>query len=275
MAKAARTIKKAVAGRRAVLLRPHLSYRSGFLSILTGLPSVTFEESNLSTFSSARVVRPYFFHETMRISALMGPLLENGEALPEMRRPYLPEKPLTESLEKALNIADGQPLIGLAPGSVWATKRYPSLLFAESAKLILQQNPNAYLVLLGAPSDLNAAKEIMARSDTPERIINTIGETRMQDLQGLIPRLRVLLCNDSAPIHYASAFNIPTVAIFGATIPEQGFGPLAANSSVLQQSSLQCRPCGDHGHKSCPLGHFQCMRAIEPAEAARAVQACF
>ena len=53
--------------------------------------------------------------------------------------------------------------------------------------------------------------------------------------------------------------NAPTAAIFCSTIPEFGFGPLSDNSQIIQVSEkLDCRPCGLHGKKACPQGHFKC-----------------
>jgi heptosyltransferase-2 len=65
--------------------------------------------------------------------------------------------------------------------------------------------------------------------------------------------------NDSAPMHFASAMNAPTTAFFCSTIPEFGFGPLSEFSRIVEASEeLACRPCGLHGKKACPLGHFKC-----------------
>ena len=85
--------------------------------------------------------------------------------------------------------------------------------------------------------------------------------TALEDLPGLFKRCRLLVSNDSSPIHFASAVNLPTVAIFGATIPEMGFGPTADQSSSIG-ISLDCRPCSDHGPMVCPLGHFRCMKEL-------------
>jgi heptosyltransferase-2 len=70
--------------------------------------------------------------------------------------------------------------------------------------------------------------------------------------------------NDSAPLHLASAVNANVAAIFCSTIPGFGFGPLSQNSVVIEtQQKLPCRPCGLHGKKQCPEGHFNCAETIE------------
>ena len=70
--------------------------------------------------------------------------------------------------------------------------------------------------------------------------------------------------NDSAPMHLASSVNAKTTAIFCSTVPEFGFGPLSDLSQVVEiKEKLKCRPCGLHGKKACPEGHFKCGFEIE------------
>ena len=65
--------------------------------------------------------------------------------------------------------------------------------------------------------------------------------------------------NDSAPLHFASAMNAPVTAIYCSTIPAFGFGPLSDISHIAEiDYKLDCRPCGLHGFKACPKGHFKC-----------------
>ena len=84
----------------------------------------------------------------------------------------------------------------------------------------------------------------------------------------LIGRARLLVTNDSAPQHLASAMGTPTLTIFGPTVPEFGFGPLAPGSASLGVADLACRPCDSHGPQRCPLGHWRCMTEQAPAAVA-------
>ncbi len=54
------------------------------------------------------------------------------------------------------------------------------------------------------------------------------------------------------------------VTIFGPTVPAFGFTPFGAGSRVAEREGLECRPCDKHGPQRCPLGHFRCMRELEP-----------
>ena len=58
---------------------------------------------------------------------------------------------------------------------------------------------------------------------------------------------------------------VPTVAIFGPTTKELGFFPYGAGHIVVERN-MECRPCGLHGAKECPLGHFRCMKDISAEE---------
>ena len=61
-----------------------------------------------------------------------------------------------------------------------------------------------------------------------------------------------------------SAMNAATTAIFCSTVPSFGFGPLSDNSKIIEtEIQLDCRPCGLHGYKACPKGHFKCAYSID------------
>ena len=70
--------------------------------------------------------------------------------------------------------------------------------------------------------------------------------------------------NDSAPMHLASAVNAPVCVIYCSTVPHFGFGPLSDISNIVEvKENLDCRPCGLHGHRACPKGHFKCAQQID------------
>jgi heptosyltransferase-2 len=70
--------------------------------------------------------------------------------------------------------------------------------------------------------------------------------------------------NDSGPLHLASAMNAPVTAFFCSTIPDFGFGPRSEDQQIIEvDEPLSCRPCGSHGFKACPKGHFNCGNLIK------------
>jgi heptosyltransferase-2 len=145
-------------------------------------------------------------------------------------------------------------LVALAPGSVWATKRWPG--FPALAKSLA---PNGRIVVIGGDADRDVAAAIL--EGTPDAI-DTTGRLSLLGSAALIRRAAVLVTNDSLPQHLASAMGTRTVTIFGPTIPGFGFGPLAPGSVSVGHASLTCRPCHPHGPAVCPLGHHLCMRDL-------------
>ena len=240
------------------------SMRSGALGIAAGISSrVGFETSAGKLLYTKRV--PYFEneHHASRLLRLAGG--DESSASPPQPRLY-PGEAERAAVDRLLRDSgwSGEPLIALAPGSVWATKRWP--YYSELAG---EGELNARIAIIGSTADaeLAAAIERVAGS----RTIDATGKLSLLASAELIGRATVLVTNDSAPLHLASAMGTPTVAVFGPTVLEFGFGPLAARSIVLGVTSLACRPCDRHGPQRCPLGHWRCMREITPRQVADAV----
>lgn len=158
----------------------------------------------------------------------------------------------------------GAPLVALAPGSVWATKRWP--FYPELAALLAGE---ARIVVVGSAADAPLARAIAAR--VPDAIDAT-GALSLLASAELLRRAAALVTNDSAPLHLASAVGTPTVAVFGPTVPDFGFAPLASRAAVVGQELLSCRPCSAHGPQRCPLGHWRCMRRTAPDRVATLVR---
>lgn len=159
---------------------------------------------------------------------------------------------------------DPRPLIAFAPGSVWATKRWP--YYPELARALAAV---ARPVVVGSADDRELAAAIAAAAPGT---IDATGQLSLLASAELIGRARLLVTNDSAPQHLASAMGTPTVSVFGPTVPEFGFGPLAPHSIVVGHPALDCRPCDKHGPATCPLGHWKCMRELSAGDVAARVR---
>jgi ADP-heptose:LPS heptosyltransferase len=96
-------------------------------------------------------------------------------------------------------------------------------------------------------------------------IIDKTGKTSLRNLFDTISSCEYAVSTDSGPLHAAYALNKPTVALFGSTTRHFGFYPDFRNVSVLEDNSLECRPCHIHGLDSCPRHHFQCMHSLLPS----------
>ena len=92
---------------------------------------------------------------------------------------------------------------------------------------------------------------------------NLCGKLSYLQSAALMARADMNYANDSAPLHFASAMDAPVTAVYCSTVPAFGFGPLRPNARVVEiKERLYCRPCGLHGHKACPEGHFRCALEI-------------
>jgi len=153
-----------------------------------------------------------------------------------------------------------RPFVALAPGSAWGTKRWP--FYPE---LAVKLAPQFNIVVVGGNADLETGDAIV--SQLPKGCAgNAAGKLGILASAALIGRATMLVTNDSAPQHLASAMGTPTVGIFGPTVPEFGFGPLAPGSATAGVDGLACRPCDRHGPPQCPLGHWRCMREVSSDE---------
>lgn len=147
----------------------------------------------------------------------------------------------------------------MAPASVWFTKQLPESKWVE---LIRKRSEEGQIYLLGGPGDKELCDRIIDNSGV-ENAVNLAGQLNLLESAGLMRDARMNYVNDSGPLHLASAVNAPVTAYFCSTIPEFGFGPLSDSSKVVQvNEDLDCRPCGIHGFKSCPKGHFKCGNDI-------------
>jgi heptosyltransferase II len=236
------------------------SWRSAVLVLLAGIPNrIGFSTSAGRLLYTKRVAYRDDLHHAARLLMLARP---NGrEPTPAELQPSLApgdaERAEVDAVLRDGGVRADEPLIGVAPGSVWGTKRWPYYpeLAAELAR-------DARVVVIGSDGDTALASEIVAAAP---RALDATGRLSLLGSAELNGRCRVLVTNDSAPMHLASAMGTPTVALFGPTVPDFGFGPLAPRASVVGHDTLPCRPCDRHGPQRCPLGHHRCMRELAPS----------
>jgi heptosyltransferase-2 len=156
----------------------------------------------------------------------------------------------------------GRPLLALAPGARWPTKRWPVERFAAVAQE-LAHTRDAAVVILGGPDDVPLAQELCHRLSVP--VLNSTGTLSLMQTAALLQQCRLLLSNDSGLMHMATALKVPVVAIFGPTVQEFGFYPFQARAQVVS-TVLACRPCSTKGSVRCPRGHHHCMQQVTSAQ---------
>ena len=162
----------------------------------------------------------------------------------------LPVPSLTLDPEKTRDTAARFGISGaytvFCPGAEYGpAKRWP--YFRE---LSLQMK--SQVVLLGSPSDRSEAERIPGT--------NLVGQTTLDEAIDLIAGAEAVVTNDSGLMHVAAATGTPQVSLFGSSSPEHT-PPMSAAARVLWLK-IECSPCYE---RTCPLGHFRCMKEISVA----------
>lgn len=190
-------------------------------------------------------------HEVDRNQALIADFTDHQACKPRLY-PQAPDYALVKAYQS-------KDYVCVAPASVWFTKQFPAHKWIE----FLQKLPTNYVVyLLGAPSDKDLCESILKANPQLE-IYNLAGQFNFLQSVALQEKAAMNYVNDSAPMHFASSVNAPVAAIYCSTIPAFGFGPLSDESHIVEVAEdLECRPCGLHGFKACPKGHFKCAEDI-------------
>ena len=261
-----RAVKHAISplrlcAKQTIVIKPHLSLRSALLAKYLGFRTITFSDSALAWLATQRVKRNDSLHITTRIAALLAPL---GIAASDIAaaKPHLAAGQPSAHIPHTLCDFAGT-LIALAPGSQWGTKMWPIANYRTLLAMLFAQMPEVGVVLLGNAKEIYLGKTLDAKFSQQKNYWNLIGKTSLDDLLYLIPKSKLIVTNDNAIAHYASAFNVATVMIFGPTVPAFGFTPLADRHAIVETpQALPCRPCCSHGPKRCPRKHFLCMRSI-------------
>ncbi len=154
----------------------------------------------------------------------------------------------------------GYKFVTMTPSSVWFTKKYPEEKWVELMDSI---DPEMNIYLLGGPDNVQECIRLASVSTHPG-ITVLAGKLGFLQSAALMRHAVMNYTNDSAPLHFASAVNAPVTAIFCSTIPGFGYTPLSDRSFIIEtRQPVDCRPCGTHGYKKCPLGHFNCARTIQ------------
>lgn len=190
----------------------------------------------------------------------------------------------------------------LAVGSVWKTKKYLVEHWVDVVYQFLTKHPNFYCVLTGSQADAADIEEFISLfikktssyEDMPSHgstlssrgstagsinnlIINAANLFSLFEFGLFTSYAKFVLSNDSSPVHFASAFNIPVLTIFGPTIPEFGFAPTSTNNVIISYADekgdrLPCQPCSIHGKNVCPQGHFKCMKELSPQTVVKGIE---
>jgi heptosyltransferase II len=246
-----------------VALVPHRSLRSALLARMSRISTrVGFATSAGRLLMSHLVPYDSGAHEVVRNVSLLRPV--SGRIFPPELPRLFPSSHDAAAVDSFLQEAaaahpECRPdrLIAVAPGSIWATKRWP---VEKYAALIRALHAEGWCVVcVGSKEDAPLCTGLVEQAGAG---VQAAGRLTLLQSTELLRRCRVLVSNDSAPMHLAVAMRTPVVAIFGATVPAFGFAPLGEKDVVIETTGLTCRPCAIHGGPRCPIGTFVCMQNI-------------
>ena len=192
------------------------------------------------------------------ISPLLGGVSERRGGLPEI---FTDENAFNKinNIFTELGITSNDNFIVIAPSSKHFTKTYPAELYTE---LISKFDENIKIILIGKGNDVIPVQKIIENAGT--NVYNLSNRLNIVELTELIKRSSLFISGDTGPMHIAEAVNKPLIVLAGSSVKEFGFYPQTENAIILENNSLNCRPCSHIGRNTCPKGHFKCMKEITP-----------
>jgi heptosyltransferase-2 len=169
------------------------------------------------------------------------------------------ERMMDERLASA-GVGSSDVVIGINPGSTYGNaKRWLPERFAETARRLVgrlreNENKQAVVMILGAKGEESLGKDIAARVDARSVVLS--GATTIRELMAVTKRCRLLLTNDTGPLHIAAACGVPVVAVFGPT-DWRTTAPYGQERSIVREP-VDCAPCL---LRECPIDH-RCMTRV-------------
>ncbi len=242
------------------IINPHRFFTSGFICFTSGAGYTAGYDKNPFSFSFTKkvphIISPprseKFTTETGRYQLLLEDITDSIPALPKLHP--------SEADFKFVEQYKTKPFIAIAPSSVWFTKRYPIDRWVELIGLLPEKDT---IYILGGVPDAGIGEEILGKIKR-DNVINLCGSLNYLKSAALMQDAEMNYANDSAPLHFASAMDAPVTGVFCSTITSFGFGPQSRDSKIVEVDyDLYCKPCGLHGRKSCPEGHFKCATDIK------------
>jgi heptosyltransferase-2 len=152
--------------------------------------------------------------------------------------------------------------IALVIGASYATKKMPVEQLKQLCTLI-----SVPIILIGGKEDTKEGEAVAAEDAI--KIYNATGKFNLHESALLVKGAKMVISNDTGFLHIACAFHKKTIAIWGATSPALQVEPYYAVSDLQNGQemyfnaivpNLPCQPCSKYGTKTCPQGHFACMK---------------
>jgi len=167
------------------------------------------------------------------------------------------ERAAAAAIWRQFGWSEDQPVIVLNTGGAYgAAKGWPAEYFAELARRLIATGDIRILLLCG-PSERETVRGICQR--VGDRRVASLAERELSIglSKACVQRSRVMITTDSGPRHFAAAFGVPVVTLFGPTDPR--WSDNYHDASIDLQLDISCAPCS---RRTCPVGHHRCMRDL-------------
>jgi len=240
------------------------AFEAAFLTWLAGIPRRYGYATDGRVFFLTEPVAvpngPVPVHQVEYYWNLLKPLgLAGGAPLPTLFV-SADEKRTVDVWLASAGINSSDLIIGINPGSTYGSaKRWSSDRFAEVARRLvrrLEQAESAHVavVILGAKGEESLGKDIATQFGGRSVVLS--GATTIRELMAVVKRCRLLMTNDTGPMHIAAAFGVPVVAVFGPT-DWRTTSPYGQERSIVREA-VDCAPCL---LRECPIDH-RCMTRV-------------
>ena len=252
----------------SIIYSPHRSFRSAYITIKLGVRETYGFDNSSFKYAYKNIVKyKQTDHEVQRNLELIGEDTKDKswKISPEIIIAETEKEKVTDVL--STNKIDTE-FIAVAPGSVWETKRYPKEYYSEVIKSLIAKDEK--VVLIGGENDKLLCDEIAF--NTNDKVKNLAGEFSVTETIQLLGSAKLLITNDSAPTHMGMCADIPVLTIYCSTAPGFGFYPYNNKSRYLSYDKLDCKPCGIHGYKECPVKSFDCGYKLIPKDILKEVE---
>ncbi len=242
------------------VIAPHRSARTSILVLLSGIKdSYGFDNSALKFVYRNNFEYKFNAHEVYRNLVFAG---DEAAQVDPWKIEYNLKISAGErnEINTVLESLRGKKIIAVAPGTEWATKQYPEEHFTSVCSGFIS---NGFAIaIIGTEKESGLAGRIAAGCGSGA--VDLCGRFSIPGTINFLKQCELLLTNDSSPVHMGYIAKVKTLSLYCSTVPEFGFYPLGERSGWLSKNDLNCKPCGIHGYKACPLDHFRCGRDLLP-----------
>jgi len=152
--------------------------------------------------------------------------------------PITPENKRT--IDGLMTDTGGRKTVLMNPGSKSHLKRWDARKYAILSDRMMKELGCRIFIAGREDDDREIVDRVLSFVSGP--VVDICGKLSASALAEFMRRSDIVITNDSAPLHIASAVDVPTIAIFGPS-DERKYGPLSRRSRVISPD-VKCRPCG-------------------------------